>query len=166
MPEEKAPELLLSKLYSIWIITDTNRKDLLHKCLNHLLFRPFKFFLRYSSKFWILLQEQNQENSLYPCVEAAKVLTQAPDPFCLPKDHRLDQESLISTCSRLLMLPLGLLSVWHSWTSLATPTMAARKFGRDRNFPVQPPGKMEPLTQLLPPLLDGMCQLPKANVNI
>lgn len=28
--------------------------------------------------------------------------------------------------------------------ALATPTMAAVKFGKDRYFPVQPPGKMEP----------------------
>lgn len=166
MPEEKAPELPLPKPHTTWTITATNRKGLLHKCLNHFLFRPFKSFLIIPQNSGFCYESKAKRTACIHVWRQHKSSHKAPDPFCLPKDHRLDQESLTSTCSRLLMLLLGLhCFIWHGWTSPCHSYSGSNKVWKRQVLSCTGPCK-DGTTQLLPPLLDGTFQLPKTNVNI
>lgn len=81
-------------------------------------------------------------------------------------NNLLPKRAANSSCSLLgFTPPFGMVVTAQSLMGLATPTTARGKYGKDRYFPIQSPGKMEP-PKLLPHLLNGVFQFSRQIVNI
>lgn len=166
MPEGKAPELLLSKPYGTQTITATNKKALLHKCLKHLLFRPFESFFIIPQISGFCYGSKAKRTACIHVWRQHKSSHKHLIHFSCPRTtdwirNLLPAPAADSSCSPLgSTAPSGMVR-----PALATPTMAAGKFGKDRYFPAQPPGKMDPPSCSHPSQMT-LFQLLKPNVNI
>lgn len=143
MAEEKAPEL--SKLYSTWTITATSRNSLLHKCLNQLLFRSFKSFFIIPQNSGFCYRSKAKRTACIHVWRQHKSSHKQLIHFACPRATDWIRNLLPASAADSSCCPLGSTAPsGMAGSAIATPTMAAVKFGKDRYFPVQPPGKMEP----------------------
>lgn len=116
-----------------------------HMNVNCLLFRPFKSFFITPQNSGFCYRSKAKRTACIHVWRQHKSSHEHLIHFACPRTpdwmrNLLPAPAADSSCS-----PLG--STAPSGTvgpALTTPTMAAGKFGKDRYFPVQPPGKMEP----------------------
>lgn len=123
----------------------TERVCYANASVNRFLFRPFKSFFITPQNSGFCYRSKAKRTACIHAWRQHKSSHEHLIHFACPRTpdwmrNLLPAPAADSSCS-----PLG--STAPSGTvgpALATPTMAAGKFGKDRYFPVQPPGKMEP----------------------
>lgn len=123
----------------------TERVCYTNTSVNRLLFRPFKSFFITPQNSGFCYRSKAKRTACIHVWRQHKSSHEHLIHFACPRTpdwmrNLLPAPAADSSCSPLgSTAPSGIVR-----PALATPTMAAGKFGKDRYFPVQPPGKMEP----------------------